>query len=138
MKALRLSLAALAAVSLMTVSALAAEASPTGTWKFSTQGRQGGQAIERTVMLEEKGGKVTGTMKGFEAGQFNIPDTAIGDGTFKDGVVSFTVTTEFNGNKRVSKYEGKLAGDTITGTTERPGRDGGAAQKSEWVAKRSK
>ena len=136
MKALRFTIAAFVAACSITASAFAADASPTGTWKFMQQGRGGGQGIERTVKLEEKGGKLTGTMMGMQAGNFNIPDTAIGDGTFKNGTVSFTVTTEFNGNKRVSKYEGKLAGDTITGTTERPGRDG-AAQKSEWVAKRS-
>lgn len=129
------SLAAMSAVCLLTVSALAADASPTGTWKFTQQGRQGGQAMERTVKLEEKGGKLTGTMKGFDAGQFQIPDTAISDGSFKGGVVAFSVTMEFNGNRRTSKYEGKLAGDTITGSVERPGRDGNAT-KTDWVAKR--
>ena len=44
---------------------------------------------------------------------------------------------EFNGNKRTSKYEGKLEGDTIKGTVERPNRDG-AVQKSDWVATRAK
>ena len=32
---------------------------------------------------------------------------------------------------------GKLAGDTITGEVESPGRDGGAPTKREWVAKRA-
>lgn len=67
--------------------------------------------------------------------QFQVPDTAIDNATFKDGVVAFTATREFNGNKFVSKYEGKLAGDTIKGTSERPGRGGGAT-KRDWLAKR--
>ena len=75
-------------------------------------------------------------MMAFDGGQFQIPDTAIADGTCKDGVVAFSVTTEFNGNKRTSKYEGKLAGDTITGSVERPGRDGNVT-KTDWVAKRA-
>ena len=70
-------------------------------------------------------------------GQFEIPDTAIADASIKDGAISFTVTTEFNGNKRVSKYTGKLDGDTIKGEIESPGRDG-AAQKREWSATRGK
>jgi hypothetical protein len=67
-----------------------------------------------------------------------MPDVVIGDASFKDGAVSFSVTREFNGNKIVVKYEGKLEGDTITGTSERPGRDGGEPQKREWIAKREK
>jgi hypothetical protein len=114
----------------------AAAADPTGTWKWSTPGRDG-QSFESTLKLELKAGTLTGTMLGIQRDQFSIPDTAIGDASFKNGVVSFTVTREFNGNKFSSKYEGKLDGDTITGTSERPGRDGGTT-KRDWVAKRAK
>jgi len=61
----------------------------------------------------------------------------ISNASVKDDVVTFSVEREFNGNKFVTKYSGKLAGDTITGESEGPGRDG-AVQKREWVAKRSK
>jgi hypothetical protein len=138
MKSLRLSLAALAAFCWMSVAALAADAaSPAGTWKWTQPGRGGGQGVERSLMLDMKDGKLTGTLKGFSMGQFDVPDTAIGDASFKDGTVSFTVTTEFNGNKRVTKYEAKLDGDTLTGSTEAPGRDG-SPQKRDWKATRSK
>lgn len=137
MKSLRLTIAAFIAACFMTAAAVAAEASAAGTWKYTQQGRQGGQGTERTLVLEQKGDKLTGTLKGVTMGQFEVPDTAIADGTVKNGEVSFTVTTEFNGNKRVTKYTGKLEGDTITGSSEAPGRDG-AVQKREWVAKRAK
>lgn len=137
MKSLRIAIAAFFAACFMTAAAVAADASAAGTWKYTQQGRQGGQATERTLVLEQKDGKLTGTLKGFNAGQFEVPDTAIGDASVKGDMVAFTVTTDFGGQKRVSKYEGKLAGDTITGSIERPGRDGGT-QKTEWVAKRSK
>ena len=55
----------------------------------------------------------------------NNTDTAIEDGKFKDGTLTFTVTREFNGNKFTPKYSGKLDGDTIKGSSERPGQDGG-------------
>jgi len=59
--------------------------------------------------------------------------------SFKDGTVSFAVTTEFNGNKRTTKYSGKLEGDKITGSSERPGRgDGAPPTKSDWVVTRVK
>jgi len=137
MKSLKLAFAALVAAFFITATAVAAEASATGTWKYTQAGRGGGPGVERTLVLEQKGDKVTGTLKGATMGQFEIPDVAIADGTVKDGTVSFTVTNDFNGNKRTQKFEGKLEGDTITGSIEAPGRDGNA-QKRDWKATRSK
>lgn len=136
MKSLKF-LAAIFAACFMTVAAFAAEASPAGTWKWSQAGRQGGNATERTLTLEYTAGKLTGTLKGFSMGQFEVPDTAISEASFKDGNVAFSVTTEFNGNKRTSKYTAKLEGDKLTGSIEAPGREG-AAQKRDWAATRSK
>ncbi len=130
--------AALVAACFMTVAAFAADASPTGTWKYTQPGRGGGPGVERTLMLDLKDGNLTGTLKGASMGQFEIPDAAISEGTFKDGVVAFSVTTERNGQKRTAKYQGKLEGDTIKGTVEQPGRGGGAPQSTEWVATRAK
>ena len=49
MKSVTKYLAAFVAVCFTAVAAFAADAS--GTWKYSQQGRQGGQAIERTLVL---------------------------------------------------------------------------------------
>ena len=127
------------AVFFLTVAAFAADVSPAGTWKFMRQGGGGNPPTERTLKLDYKDGKLTGTLLGMQGGQFQVPDTAISDGSFKDNAISFAVTNEFNGNKRTSKYEGKLEGDTIKGTVERPGRgDGAAPVKTEWLATRAK
>jgi len=67
-----------------------------------------------------------------------VPDVAIADASFKDGAVAFSVTREFNGNSVTTKYEAKLDGDTLKGSTERPGRDGGAPMKRDWTATRAK
>jgi hypothetical protein len=128
--------AAFLAVCFMTVAAFAADATPAGTWKFTQAGRGGGPGMERTFTLDYKEGKLTGTMKGTTGGPFEIPDSPITDGSFKDGKVAFTVTFEINDFKISQKYEGKLEGDKITGNIERPGRDGGAPTKNEWVATR--
>ena len=139
MKSSRSFLAALVAVCFTAVAAFAADASPAGTWKFTQAGRGGAPGIERTLVLTVKDGNLTGTLKGATMGQMEMPDTAIADGSFKGGTVSFTVTVEFNGNKRTTKYAGKLEGDKITGSTERPGRGEGAAPvKADWVATRAK
>jgi hypothetical protein len=130
-------LAAFFVACFITVAAIAAAASPTGTWKWTQPGRGDNPATQRAMKIELKDGKLTGTLLAWQMGDNTIPATAISDASFKAGAVTFTVTTEFNGNKRVSKYEAKLDGDKLTGTIESPGRDG-AVQKREWAAMRAK
>lgn len=119
-------IAAFVAASALTVSAFAADL--TGTWKWTTQGRNGPQEVTSTLALKD--GALTGTVSGRNG------DAPIGDASLKDGVVAFTVTREFNGNKIVIKYQGNFEGDTITGTIVRPGRDGDAPLTLEWKATR--
>jgi hypothetical protein len=109
-------------------SALAAE-NPAGTWKWTAS--FGGQEREQTLTLKVEGDKLTGSMPGRD-GQAS----PITDGTFKDNKVSFSVTREFNGQKRTTKYSGTISGDTITGKSERE-RDG-QTTSTDWVAKRQK
>jgi len=130
-------LAAFIAVCFTAAAAFAADASPAGTWKWTPPGRGGNPGVERTLVLDLKAGALTGTLKGASMGQMEVPDTAIADASFKDGTVSFTVTMDMGGNKMVTKYTAKLEGDKLTGSTERPGRDG-APQKRDWVATRAK
>jgi hypothetical protein len=85
--------------------------------------------MEVTAKLALADGVLTGTVSG------RMGETAIGDASFADGQVAFTVTREFNGNSFVVKYAGKLEGDTITGTIVRPDRDGGTATV-DWKATR--
>ena len=61
-------------------------------------------------------------------------ETAISDGVLKGEDISFTVTREFNGNKMVSKFSGKISGDSIKGKIgiERDGE----TQSRDWEAKR--
>ena len=101
------------------------------------RGGQGGPGFEVTLKLEAKDGALAGTLLGMQGPQGQIPDDAIGDASIKDDTVSFSVTREWNGNKRTSKYEGKLEGDTIKGTVERQGREGNT-MKTDWVATRAK
>ncbi len=131
--------AALFAALFLTVTAFAADANPTGTWKWTQPGRNGGQGREQTLKLDFKDGKLTGTMVGGQGPQGQMPDVAISEASFKDGVVKFAVTRTFNERTMTTKYEGKVEGDSIKGSTERPGRgEGQPAQKSDWAATRSK
>ena len=127
MKSLRLIAEAFAAVCLTTVIAFAAD--PSGIWKWSVPGRDG-QMRDMTLKLELKDGQLTGTMSGFRG------DTPITNASIKDDQITFTIVREFNGNKIETKYDGKLDGNTIKGSSEGPGRDG-QVTKRDWNATRS-
>ena len=123
---------ALAFVALCHISVCRAEekkADPTGTWKWSVTFNN--QTFEPTLKLKLEGDKLSGTMSGRDS-----QETAIDDAKFKDGEVSFSVTRERNGQKRTTKYKGKLDGDTIKGKAESE-RDG-QTNSRDWEAKREK
>lgn len=104
---------------------------PTGTWKWSVMRGGAGQAREVTLKLKLEGDKLTGTVSGR-----NNTDTAIEDASFKDGDVAFTVTRTMGDNKIVTKYSGKLSGDSIKGKMESERQ--GKPTSTDWDAKRSK
>lgn len=137
MNSIRKLLAAFVAASLLSVTAFAASGSPAGTWKWTIQARSGGQGIEQTLKLDLKDGKLTGTLLGAQTSRFQVPDTPIADASFSEGTIKFTVTRELGGNKFTTKYEGRLDGDTIRGSSERAG-SGGEPIKRDWVAQRVK
>jgi hypothetical protein len=118
---------ALGIVALALVSTATA-ADPTGTWKWSVTFNN--QTREQTLKLNLEGDKLTGAIVRGDQ------ETAIGDASFKDDTISFTVTRERNGMKFVSKYSGKLDGDAIKGKIESE-RDGQKMER-EWNAKREK
>jgi hypothetical protein len=139
MKSLTRISAAFVAACLMSAAVFAADAS--GTWKWTQQGRGGksggtGTPREATLTLVQKDGKLTGSVS--SPGRDGAATTTeIANGTIKGDMIAFTVERTFGDNKYVMKYSGKLAGDTISGEYESPGRDG-QTTKREWVAKRSK
>src|SRR5687768_14605276 len=81
----------------------AKKADATGTWTWTAQGRNGGEAREITLKLKQEGEKVTGTMSGRQGN-----DTAITNGKIAGDEVSFDVTREFQGNSMTQKYKGKI------------------------------
>jgi hypothetical protein len=106
---------------------------PTGTWKWETE--RNGQKRETVLKLKLDCDKLTGTITAGRS-KDQASDVKIEDGKFKDGEVTFTVTREFNDQKRVTKYAAKVDGDTLKGTatSERDGKE----QKREFEAKRDR
>jgi hypothetical protein len=110
----------------------------TGTWKYSTPGRNGGAARETTLKLKQDGEKLTGTISTPGRGGANAAptETEITDGKIKDGELSFKVTRKRQNNEFTSNYTGKLDGDTIKGTVETSFN--GNNRKTDFEAKRAK
>jgi hypothetical protein len=111
------------------VSKPAAAADATGTWKWTVEFN--GNSMERTLKLKQEGEKLTGTITGRDNTEYPIEE-----GKVTDGNISFKLTREFNGNKIVFTYTGKLTEDTIKGDTKIE-RDGDS-QTRDWEAKRAK
>ena len=123
-------LAVIFTVGFFAASAFAAEASPKGNWVWTAIGRTGPH--DASAKIEVKGTTVVGTVTTIR-GEFPIKA-----GSFKDGVIAFTTEVPVEHETVVSKYEGKLEGDTIHGMIERSGRDGGPPIKVDWNAARVK
>jgi hypothetical protein len=104
-----------------------AKGDPGGTWTW-TVSTPNGQSFESTATLKREGDKVSGTVSGRRG------DTAISDGQYKDGTLTFTVMREREGRKMVSKFQGKVDGNAIKGTMTMDRGDG--AQSRPWEAKR--
>lgn len=104
------------------------EASATGTWKWTVT--FGDRSFESTLKLKQEGDRLTGAMVR------NENETPIEEAKIKDGEISFQVTRERNGEKFVSKYQGKVQGDVIKGAIK--SSFGGEERSREWEAKRVK
>ena len=85
-----------------------------------------------TLKLKVDGEKLTGTLSS-PGRDGQTTETAIAEGKVKGEEISFTVTREFNGNKMVSKYNGKVSADAIKGKIE--SERNGQPQSRDWEAK---
>jgi len=103
-------------------------AGATGTWKWTRTFNNNEMAF--ALKLKQDGEKLTGTLS------VGDNEAKVDDGKVSGNEISFSVTSEFNGNKFTRKYTGKVEGDTIKGKTELE-RDG-QTQSRDWEAKRSK
>jgi len=128
MKKLALAAFLLGMFGLIGVVSAADKDDPTGTWTIRS--KFGTKAYDQTLKLENKDGKVTGTIT---SGKM---ETKIEDGKFKDGELTFTVTIAAKDVKVTAKYTGKVDGDTIKGssTTDYSGKE----FKSDFEGKREK
>jgi hypothetical protein len=109
-------------------------ASASGTWTWSTPGRNGGPDRTTTLTLKAEGSKLTGKIAAPGRGG-QAADTVISDGKVDGDTISFLLVREFNGNSNTNKYSGKITADKITGKIETTRN--GETQSRDWEAKRA-
>lgn len=108
----------------------------TGKWTYEMAGRQGGNPRPVTLDLKSDGSKLTGTVSGMgRGGGGGAAAMEIQNGKVDGSNVSFETKMEFNGNTRITKYEGSLSGDELKLKVTRETQNG--PQTNEVTAKRS-
>ncbi|MBI5799241.1 MAG: hypothetical protein HZA92_00735 [Verrucomicrobia bacterium] len=109
--------------------AAAATQSVTGKWTYTLE-VSFDTSLDFTAELKQDGESVTGSVTVQEV------RTAIEKGRFKEGQLTFEIPREYGGTKFMSRYQGRLAGDTLKGKI----LSGTAPleRSYEWNAKRAK
>ncbi len=111
----------------------------TGTWTWIAQsGATSVPARKITLKLTANGERLAGTLTPppSERGGAQPIAAEISDGRVIGNEIWFSIKREFNGNTFVTKYSGKVEGNTILGKIETPGRNGSAPLLRDWEAKR--
>jgi hypothetical protein len=121
-----------AAIALLATIAQAAD--PSGTWTWSTPGRNGAPDRVSTLTLKVEDTKLTGKVS-VPGRDGNAVETPIADGKVDGDNISFDLVRQFNGNSSTNKYTGAVTADAITGKVE--SSRNGETQSRKWEAKRS-
>jgi hypothetical protein len=99
---------------------------PTGTWTWTNPGRNGNPGPQFSLKLKADGTNLTGTITLPPRGGNGDPtDIDISNGKIDGDHISFEVVRETQNGSVTNKYDGKISGDTITGTQPGGRRRGG-------------
>lgn len=109
---------------------------PTGTWTWSTPGRNGGADRTNTLTLKYSGGSLTGSISA-PGRNGNANSTDISNGKLEGDQISFQTTRDRNGTTLTTTYKGTLTADAIKGKVAVTGGDQERPARN-WEAKRSK
>ena len=102
-----------------------------GTWKWSTT--FGTRKVDSRLTLKLDGDVLTGSMPGF--GRDTRP-SEIRNATYKDGEVTFEIERGRGDFHSITKFQGKLEGDSLKGTTELT-LDNREPRTDDWEATRA-
>ena len=117
---------------LMVVLAQAADLS--GTWTWTTPGRNGGPDRVSTLTLKVADSGLTGKLS--VPGRDGQPvETPITEGKVDGDNINFDIIRQFNGNSNTNIYAGSLTNDEIIGQIQF--NRNGETQTRKWDAKRA-
>jgi hypothetical protein len=125
---LRTGVCAIFALGAVAVQAQDQKIDPNGTWTWTNPGRGGNPGATVSLKLKADGSKLTGTITLPPRGGNGDPmDIDISNGKIDGDHISFEIVRDTQNGSVTNKYDGKIAGDTITGTQPggRRGRRGG-------------
>ena len=108
-------------------------ADATGTWTWSTPGRNGGPDRVSTLTLKADGANLTGKVS-VPGRDGAASDTKLADGKVDGDKISFVTVREYNGRSSTNTYSGTVTADKITGKIGSVRN--GEAQSRDWEAKR--
>ena len=122
------------AVTILIAAAMAVLAADAVTGKWTMTQEFNGNSFTTNFDLKADGTKLTGTvtLPGMDAQPSSTP---VSNGKADGNNVSFETKMEFNGNTRITKYEGTLSGDELKLKVTRETQNG--PQTNEVTAKRS-
>lgn len=107
--------------------------SPVGSWTWTVPGRNGGPDRKNTLKIKIEGEKITGQVVSPGRDGQSV-ETPIQEAKLSGADLSFKVTREFNGNKFVANYTGKVGAESIKGKME--SERNGEKMSRDWEAKR--
>jgi len=122
------------AVLFVATTAAVQAADVSGTWTWTTPGRNGGPDHTNTLTLAVDGATLTGKVSALGHGG-KIVDTPIADGKVDGDNISFSVIRVNKENSVTNSFSGTVAADQITGKIGFV-RDG-EAKSRDWQATRS-
>lgn len=128
MKTSRSLLAAFVAVSVLTLTAFAADL--TGKWTWPSMSKATGPS-EIVATLVVNNGVISGTVTSRQG------TADITEGSLKGDLLTFTAVRISGNSPATFNYSGQVSGDTITGTIEKTST-GGTPAKTDWKATRAK
>jgi hypothetical protein len=110
-------------------------ADPTGTWTWSTPGRNGSPDRVSILILKADASKLTGKISA-PGRDGQAVETPIAGGKIEGDNISFDLVRSYNGNSSTNKYSGVVTVEKINGKVESINRNG-EPQSRNWDAKRS-
>jgi len=90
---------------------------PTGSWSWTSPGRNGGPDRKSTLKLKVEGDKVTATLT-TPGRNGATTDTEIKDAKLAGDQLTFSISREMNGNTITTKYTATVTAESIKGKIE--------------------